>query len=104
VLLAHEYKYELPVLRHVLRSDAGYVGMLGSRNRGATIKSMLAEEGFSSEELARLQTPIGVDIGARSAAEIALAVAAEIVAAREGRLPRAVSEALATRAPTAAAR
>ena len=85
VLLAHDYKYELPVLRHILRSDAGYVGMLGSRKRGATIRSMLAEEGFSEAELARLRSPIGIDIGARSAAEIALAVAAEIVAVREGR-------------------
>ena len=91
VLLAHDYKYELPVLRHVLRSDAGYIGMLGSRRRGATIRSMLAEEGFTPAELARLHSPIGVDIGARSAAEIALAVMAEIVAVREGRVSRAQS-------------
>lgn len=86
VLLAHDYKYELPVLRHVLRTEAGYIGMLGSRRRGATIRSMLAEEGFTPTELARLHSPIGVDIGARSAAEIALAVMAEIVAVREGRV------------------
>jgi xanthine dehydrogenase accessory factor len=85
VLLAHDYKYELPVLRQVLRGDAGYIGMLGSRRRGATIRSMLVEEGFTPTELARLHSPIGVDIGARSAAEIALAVLAEIVAVREGR-------------------
>jgi xanthine dehydrogenase accessory factor len=86
VLLAHDYKYELPVLREVLRSDAGYIGMLGSRRRGATIRAMLAEEGFTPEELARLRTPIGLGIGAKSAAEIALAIAAEIVAVREGRV------------------
>ena len=86
VLLAHDYKYELPVLRHVLRSAAGYIGMLGSRKRGATIRAMLADEGYSPAELARLRSPIGLDIGARSAAEIALAVAAEIVAVRQGRL------------------
>jgi xanthine dehydrogenase accessory factor len=89
VLLAHDYKYELPVLRHVLRTEAGYIGMLGSRRRGATIRSMLAEEGFTPSELARLHSPIGVDIGARSAAEIALAVMAEIVAVREGRVAQA---------------
>jgi len=82
VLLAHDYKYELPVLRHVLRSEVGYIGMLGSRRRGETIRALLAEEGFREEELARIRTPIGLDIGARSAAEIALAVAAEIVAVR----------------------
>jgi xanthine dehydrogenase accessory factor len=85
VLLAHDYKYELPVLREVLRSSAAYVGMLGSRRRGETIRSMLREEGFTTTELNRLRTPIGLAIGAKSAAEIALAIAAEIVAVREGR-------------------
>ncbi|HEY2374672.1 MAG TPA: XdhC family protein [Gemmatimonadaceae bacterium] len=84
-LLAHDYKYDLPVLREVLRSDAGYVGMLGSRRRGETIRSMLREEGFSASELARLHSPIGLAIGAKSAGEIALAIVAEIVAVREGR-------------------
>lgn len=85
VLLAHDYKYELPVLREVLRSDAGYIGMLGSHRRGETIRAMLAEEGFVAAELGRLKSPIGLGIGAKSAAEIALAIAAEIVAVREGR-------------------
>jgi xanthine dehydrogenase accessory factor len=85
VLLAHDYKYELPVLREVLRGDAGYIGMLGSRRRGETIKAMLREEGFSFAELSRLRTPIGLAIGAKSAAEIALAIASEVVAVREGR-------------------
>jgi xanthine dehydrogenase accessory factor len=95
VLLAHDYKYELPVLRSVLRGDAGYVGMLGSRRRGATIRTMLAEEGLTPAELSRLHSPIGLRIGAKSAAEIALAIAAEIVAVREGRdagLTRAASD------------
>ena len=85
VLLAHDYKYELPVLREVLRSDAAYIGMLGSRRRGESIRSMLKDEGFTSTELGRLRTPVGLAIGAKSAAEIALAIAAEIVSMREGR-------------------
>ena len=85
VLLAHDYKYELPVLREVLRSEAGYVGMLGSRRRGESIKAMLRDDGFTSAELARLRTPIGLGIGAKSASEIALAIAGEIVAVRERR-------------------
>ena len=85
VLLAHDYKYELPVLREVLRGDAGYIGMLGSRRRGESIRAMLIEDGFTPAELSRLRTPIGLTIGARSASEIALAIAAEIVAVREGR-------------------
>jgi xanthine dehydrogenase accessory factor len=87
VLLAHDYKYELPVLREVLRGEAGYIGMLGSRRRGESIKAMLRDEGFTSAELSCLRTPIGLSIGAKSAAEIALAIASEIVAVREG--PRA---------------
>lgn len=83
VLVAHDYKYELPVLRHVLRGGAAYVGMLGSRKRGATIRDMLREEGFTDAELARIHTPIGLAIGAKSAPEIALAIVAEIVAERE---------------------
>ena len=85
VLVAHDYKYELPVLRQVLRSEAGYVGMLGSVRRGAAVKALLAEEGFGPEELARVHTPIGLDIGAQSAAEIALSILAEVVATWRGR-------------------
>jgi xanthine dehydrogenase accessory factor len=73
------------VLREVLRSDAAYVGMLGSRRRGESIRSMLKEDGFSAAEVDRLRTPIGLGIGAKSAAEIALAIAAEMVAVREGK-------------------
>jgi xanthine dehydrogenase accessory factor len=85
VLVAHDYKYELPVLRHVLRGDAVYVGMLGSSRRGAAVKALLAEEGFNPDELARVRTPIGLDIGAQSASEIALSILAEVVAAWRGR-------------------
>lgn len=99
VLVAHEYKYELPVLREALRSDVAYVGLLGSRHRGAAIKKMLADDGMPPELLARIHTPIGLDIGARTPAEIALAIAAELVAVREGRRPLAAvaaPESLAT--------
>lgn len=84
VLVAHDYKYDLPVLRHVLATDAGYVGMLGSTRRGGTILRMLAEEGVSQEALRRVRVPIGLDLGARTAPEIALAILAEIQAVRGG--------------------
>lgn len=87
VLLAHDYKYELPVLRTVLRSGAGYIGMLGGRKRGSRLRTLLGEEGFSDGELSRIHTPIGLDIGAARSAEIALAVAAQLVAAFRGRVP-----------------
>ena len=84
VLVAHDYKYDLPVLRHALATDAGYVGMLGSRRRGEAILKLLREDGVDEAALARVRVPIGLDLGARSAPEIALAVLAEIQAVRGG--------------------
>jgi xanthine dehydrogenase accessory factor len=84
VLVAHDYKYDLPVLRHVLAAPAGYVGMLGSRRRGEAILRLLREEGVAEDRLARIRVPIGLDLGARTAPEIALAILAEAVAARYG--------------------
>lgn len=84
VLVAHDYKYDLPVLRHALSGEAGYIGMLGSRRRGDAILQMLREEGVPESALARIRVPIGLDLGAKTAPEIALAILAEIVAARYG--------------------
>ena len=85
VLVAHDYKYDVPVLRTVLRSDAGYIGMLGSRRRGRAILELLASEGASPEQLERVHVPIGLDIGAQTAPEIALSILAEAVAVTSGR-------------------
>ncbi len=84
VLVAHDYKYDLPVLRHALASAAGYIGMLGSTRRGNAILNLLREEGVSEEALQRIHVPIGLDLGAQSAPEIALAILAEILAERAG--------------------
>jgi xanthine dehydrogenase accessory factor len=85
VVVAHDYKYDLPVLKTALATHAGYVGMLGSRRRSATILGMLEEDGVARETLARIRTPIGLDIGGQSAPEIALSILAEVVAVRNGR-------------------
>jgi len=84
VLVAHDYKYELPVLRHALARGVGYVGMLGSTRRGAAILKLLREDGVDEASLARVRVPIGLDLGAKGAPEIALAVLAEIQAVRGG--------------------
>jgi xanthine dehydrogenase accessory factor len=91
VLVAHDYKYDLPVLRHALASGAAYIGMLGSSRRGAAILQLLREDGVSEESLARVRVPIGLDLGARSAPEIALAIMAEIQAVRGGGSGRPMS-------------
>src|SRR4029434_4627953 len=84
VLMAHDYKYDVPVLHKALATDVGYIGMLGSSRRGAAILKLLAEYGESASALKRVRVPIGLDIGAKSAPEIALAVMAEIQAVRGG--------------------
>jgi xanthine dehydrogenase accessory factor len=85
VLVAHDYKYELPILRNVLRAPVGYIGLLGSKKRGAAVRQMLREEGFTDEELARIHSPIGLNIGGNTGAEIALSILAEIIAVRAGK-------------------
>lgn len=80
VLVSHEYKYDLPVLRAALVSDVGYVGMLGGKKRRESIKDMLRADGLPESALDRLRTPIGLDIGADTPAEIAVSIAAQLVA------------------------
>jgi xanthine dehydrogenase accessory factor len=96
VLVAHDYKYDLPVLRHALATDVGYVGMLGSSRRGATILKLLADDGVAESALKRVRVPIGLDLGARSAPEIALAVLAEIQLVRGGGTGQPMSARAAT--------
>jgi xanthine dehydrogenase accessory factor len=85
ILVSHDYKYELPVLRSLVRSNVGYLGMLGSKKRGAAVRAMLRDEGFTDDELSRIRTPIGLDIGGKSSAEVALSILAEVVAVRSGK-------------------
>ncbi len=82
VIVSHDYKYELPVLRQVLRAPVGYVGLMSSRARGAKLREFLAGEGMSDGEMARIHTPIGVKIGARTPAQVAVSIAAELVSVR----------------------
>jgi xanthine dehydrogenase accessory factor len=79
VLVSHEYKYDLPILRSALASDAGYVGMLGGRRRRDAMKDLLSADGVPPEPLKRLRTPIGLEIAAETPAEIAVSIAAELV-------------------------
>jgi xanthine dehydrogenase accessory factor len=85
VLVAHDYKFEVPVLKAVLESDAAYIGMLGSRRRGEMVLGLLAEDGVHPEALARVHVPVGLDIGAETAPEFALSILAEALATRAGR-------------------
>jgi xanthine dehydrogenase accessory factor len=85
VLTAHDYKYDLPVLKVVLPLHPAYVGLLGSKRRGAAIKEFLRDGGMDETLLDQLHVPTGLDIGAETAAEIALSILAEAVALKSGR-------------------
>jgi len=84
VVLSHDPKVDLPALEAALRSRARYVGALGSRKTHRRRVERLAEAGFAPEALARIHSPVGLDIGARTADEIAISILAEIVAVRRG--------------------
>ncbi|MGH7415005.1 MAG: XdhC family protein [Candidatus Rokuibacteriota bacterium] len=92
VLVAHDYKYDLPVLRHALSTPVGYVGLLGSTRRGAAILNLLREDGVSEEALSRVRVPIGLDLGAQSAPEIALSILAEALATHRNATGMPISE------------
>jgi xanthine dehydrogenase accessory factor len=92
VLVAHDYKYDLPVLRHALSTPVGYIGLLGSTRRGAAILNLLREDGVSEELLQRVRVPIGLDLGAQSAAEIALSILAEALATQRNATGMPISE------------
>lgn len=85
VTLTHDPKFDLPALARALRSEAGYIGALGSRATHARRAAALREQGFREAELSRIRTPVGLDIGGRTPEEVALSILAEMVAARRGR-------------------
>jgi xanthine dehydrogenase accessory factor len=90
-LLSHDPKFDEPALQVALRSPARYVGAIGSRKTQATRRERLRELGFSANEIARLRGPIGLPLGGRQPAEIALSILAEMTAVRYGGRAAAVS-------------
>ena len=85
VTLTHDPKIDDPGLRAALESTAFYIGCLGSRRTHASRCERLAEAGFTAETIARLHGPAGLDIGAKTPAEIAVSILAQMIAAeRQG--------------------
>ncbi len=85
IVLTHDEKFDIPLLRTALQTNAGYIGAMGSRRTHAARIDGLREAGVTEDGLARISAPIGLDIGARTPEETAIAIAAEIVALRSGR-------------------
>jgi xanthine dehydrogenase accessory factor len=84
-VLTHDTKFDVPAILGALRTDVGYLGALGSRRTHEERWKRLIDAGADPVELAaRLMSPIGLDIGARTPEETAIAICAEIIAARTG--------------------
>ena len=83
-VLTHDPKFDVPVLVEALKTPAGYIGAMGSRRTHDNRTARLKEEGVTDEALSRISSPIGLDIGARTPEETAVAIAGEIIAFRTG--------------------
>ena len=83
-VLTHDPKFDVPLLEVALRLPVAYVGAMGSRRTHEDRLARLAEAGLTKEEIARLSSPIGLDLGARTPEETAVSIAAEIIAGRWG--------------------
>ncbi|MFJ9624150.1 XdhC family protein [Streptomyces sp. NPDC101181] len=83
-VLTHEARFDVPLLTRALRMPLAFVGAMGSRRTHEERTRLLREAGLGEDELDRLRSPIGLDLGARTPEETALSIAAEIVAARHG--------------------
>jgi xanthine dehydrogenase accessory factor len=83
-VLTHDPKFDVPLLEVALRTPAGYIGAMGSRRTHDDRLARLREVGLTSEELSRLRSPIGLDLGARTPEETAVSIAAELIQLRWG--------------------
>lgn len=91
-VLTHDHKFDIPLLELALRTRAGYIGALGSRRTHQQRLDQLRELGLSNTELARLSSPVGLNLGAHTPEETAISIAAEIIAKRGGANARPLSE------------
>jgi xanthine dehydrogenase accessory factor len=83
-VLTHDPKFDVPVLEVALRRPAAYIGAMGSRRTHDDRLARLRDAGMTEDELARLRSPIGLDLGARTPEETAVSVAAELIQLRWG--------------------
>ncbi|HKH50667.1 MAG TPA: XdhC family protein, partial [Mycobacterium sp.] len=92
-VLTHDPKFDVPALRVALRlPEVDYIGVMGSRRTHHDRMTRLREVGLTDAELARLASPIGLDLGARTPEETAVSIAAEIIARRWGGEGRPLTE------------
>ncbi|HEY7965490.1 MAG TPA: XdhC family protein [Solirubrobacteraceae bacterium] len=88
IVFSHDPKFDEPAILAALRSEAGYIGALGSHRTARDREARLKEAGARPEDLARVHSPCGLDIGAATPEEVAISIMAEVIAARSGRAGR----------------
>lgn len=82
VIMTRGHQYDLEVERFALRSEAKYIGLMGSRTKKGLLRSLLLAEGFTEQQLDRVIIPIGLDISSETPAEIAISIAAQLIQVR----------------------
>ena len=93
IVFSHDPKFDEPALLAALRSDAGYIGALGSRRTASERAARLADAGVDADALRRVHSPCGLDIGAATPEEVAISIMAEVIAARSGRVGQPLASA-----------
>lgn len=88
VIVTHGHKYDKEILAKVINKDCAYIGMIGSQNKIAQTYSSLEKEGIEKSLLEKVYSPIGLKIGAEGPYEIAVSIAAELIAARRKHLKK----------------
>ncbi len=91
-VLTHDPKFDVPLLEVALRTPAAYVGAMGSRRTHEDRLVRLREAGLTEDELARLRSPVGLDLGARTPEETAVSIAAELIQLRWGGSGRSLTD------------
>ncbi len=90
-VLTHDAKFDVPAITSALSTEVGYIGVMGSRRTHDDRNRRLIEAGVTEQQLARLRSPIGLDIGAATPEETAVSIVSEIIALRSGRKAEALS-------------
>jgi xanthine dehydrogenase accessory factor len=85
-VLTHDHKFDVPAIAGAVATNVGYLGAMGSRRTHGSRIERLREAGVTEAEIARVMSPVGLDIGARTPEETAVSICAEIIALRTGRL------------------
>lgn len=92
-VLTHDNKFDIPAITSALQTDVGYIGVMGSRKTHDNRTKRLVEAGVTDDELQRLRSPLGLNLGGRTPEETAISIVAEIIALRTGREAPALRDA-----------